>query len=646
MSVKSELITLKEVVSKGYFFNIPIYQRLYVWGKEQIETLLNDLWEACQEEKPEFYLGSTLVMERDGYFELIDGQQRFTTLWLISLAWQGELQSYRFAEVDGRKKHRIGFAIRQNVTAYFDALIHGENAVLAEAKQLEDAMAFIKSFPTSFQSGNAGADKFDVMALTKYIFENVQMLVTCVPDKTDLNKLFEVINNRGVQLQHHEILKARLLGSIKDVFDRERYSVLWDACAGMGNYVEKNLQQIAGVKLYKLYNEKSSMRDTEKLAVVSDVLDAIGDKMNSAIDSESLLKLDNILTMQFVENTAEDKKDSFEEYEADTVRSIISFPMLLQHVLRIWLLNSDTPRDIEKILDKDLLHIFEKAGFDNKPSEEDVKSFIGLLWEIRYWFDKYIIKWVADENEEIHAIRRLSIKTSQGKLYLVREKAEDENGFSLLQSMLYHSQQITTHYWLTPLLNYIHKYKKDKTGYFSYLRYLDNHLLCSDDVRPLIERTREFVMESYVKSNLSTRVLEDKLGTGFPHYWFYKLEFVLWYKREDFGKKKRWGSFHMTAKNSVEHIAPQTPQKEEKDRLEEELDGFGNLALVSRSINSEYSNKFFAEKRERFLKKNLKNVDSLKMDLIYQNTHWNDSLAKKHQNEMIKLLNNYLNENG
>jgi len=65
---------------------------------------------------------------------------------------------------------------------------------------------------------------------------------------------------------------------------------------------------------------------------------------------------------------------------------------------------------------------------------------------------------------------------------------------------------------------------------------------------------------------------------------------------------------------------------------------FGNLALVSRSINSEYGNMPFNEKRERFHNRNKDRVDSLKMALIYGHETWNESLAKQHQDAMIALI--------
>jgi hypothetical protein len=65
------------------------------------------------------------------------------------------------------------------------------------------------------------------------------------------------------------------------------------------------------------------------------------------------------------------------------------------------------------------------------------------------------------------------------------------------------------------------------------------------------------------------------------------------------------------------------------------------LALVSRSVNSEYGNLPYNEKRQRFHNNNKKKIDSLKMDLIYQGDKWSDTIAFEHQKTMIECLDNY-----
>jgi len=67
------------------------------------------------------------------------------------------------------------------------------------------------------------------------------------------------------------------------------------------------------------------------------------------------------------------------------------------------------------------------------------------------------------------------------------------------------------------------------------------------------------------------------------------------------------------------------------------------LALVSRSINSEYGNMPYNEKRRRFLNVNRDSVESLKMDVIYRpHEHWGDELAMNHQTEMIQCFEAYV----
>jgi len=272
-------------------------------------------------------------------------------------------------------------------------------------------------------------------------------------------------------------------------------------------------------------------------------------------------------------------------------------------------------------------------------------QFIELLWEIRYLFDKHIVKWVEVDGGEVHAIRRLRINTSKKgkKTYksLIRETSDAEPAFALLQSMLYHSQQMTTHYWLTPLLNYL-RYKGSKSAHI-YLKYLDNHLLCALDEEPLIERTRWFLDDCWFSDDDLdvSEILRSNAGTKFAHYWFYKLEYILWEEKKSV-MGSSWQLFRMTAKNSVEHISPQTPEKFDSNIVsEDKLNCFGNLSLVSRSINSEYGNKPYSEKRARFKEKNRKVADSLKMDLIYKNKNWNDELVEDHRDEMLDCFDDY-----
>ena len=284
--------------------------------------------------------------------------------------------------------------------------------------------------------------------------------------------------------------------------------------------------------------------------------------------------------------------------------------------------------------------IISNNFFNSNREPDEIKRFIELLWRVRYYFDKHVIKWVRQEDSESHLICKLEKYESRNNFYLRRRQPTSNEAEALLQSMLYHSQQITTHYWLTPYLNYLLKHN-GQNG-FEYLKRIDNYLLCSTEQESLTVRTRKFLENEDYKTVLDTSILKEPLGTAFPHYWFYKLEYILWEKLSA-SRDERWKNFKMTAKNSVEHISPQTQKDTDTNTVSEDmLNNFGNLSLVSRSINSEYSNLPFNEKRQRFVNNNRVKLDSLKMDLIYSNDNWSDNKAAEHQKEMIKVINDYL----
>lgn len=648
---QSNLITLNDVINQQYFFNIPIYQRLYVWGKEQIYTLLDDIVAAWLENKNEFYLGGTLVIERavnelEGirYYDLIDGQQRFTTLWLISVVLKEHLVAYTQVDTKQEKRQRISFSIRPQVTKFFEKICEDLPASSPEAMQLEDALQEIRAY---FDNYSDRKETLDKKALSEFILTKVQLILTAVPKHTDLNKLFEVINNRGVQLQHHEILKAKLLEHVNPQ-EREAYALLWDACANMDGYVERHLKATTKIDMVSLYERQLEFKNgkREQLSNAKAVLEEL--KNIEQAESNKSMTLEDILNETTIISTSEKDPSEDQDLELpDRVTSIITFPMLLQHVLRIFLQQSKTASqtDITKISDKDLLLIFKEYWLDEKPIENDIKHFLELLWEVRYQFDKHVIKWILVEEEKRHAIRRMRVNYNkkQNAYYLQRETADASPDFALLQSMLYHSQQMTTQYWLTPLLKFLLGNHSD--GAELYLQHLDNHLLCSVADEPLIKRTNRFLQNLWHEEALLDA--KDSLGrqyengTQYPHYWFYKLEYVLYLKLKT--KNSRLvENFRITSKNSVEHVTPQKPEQKHDEIPSDMLHNFGNLALVTKSINSEMSNKGFSIKKVEFEHRYKGNGVSLKLEEIYKNDHWHEYEIKSHQKQMIEDFNEYL----
>ncbi|WP_111672507.1 DUF262 domain-containing protein [Algoriphagus litoralis] len=648
--VKSQLINIASIVEEGWEFNIPIYQRLFVWTEQQVKTLFEDLHTAYIAKKDLYYIGGIITVKnslKPNLYDLVDGQQRFTTLWLLSNELRRDLLPFTY----NGKKLRLQFSIRENVSEFFTSIDQISNKVNKASNDFSDLMQVGKARNLIIQLMDKHlVDEAEKQAFSNFIFEKVKMVKTTVPPSNDLNKLFEALNNRGAQLEHHEILKARLLSFIKNVNKRQKYAKLWQACSVMDNYIER----VIALEIGSAQNIAAIYHNGFSIQNVLDLFDYRESNKELSL-SEVIQKPEKYSTISDTFRKELDHHKQSSEDEFEPVRSILSFPQLLLHTLRIFLFKKEE-KDIQRINEKEMLEIFDEHFFKSHFIEDkSVTDFFETLFKVRYAFDRYVIKWVTiGEQKEEHIIKdiyRQNEKHRGRTFYLRRLKKEDFHGLALLQSILYHSQQNTTQYWLTPFLFWMINENPSFNDAFLWLRHLDNTLLSSNKEEiPLPERTIQS-MKEYLNYKPAPETIFGSVdnpnedGTAFPHYWFYKIEFILWYYRNKLGKAEAWKDYKMTARNSIEHIGPQNPRSSQDKVCTGMLDTMGNLVLVTRSINSEYSDKAFGVKKSMFLDKKSKgSIDSLKSDLIYVHPDWNDQIAKKHFEEMMELLNTYFQE--
>lgn len=688
--IASGILTVEKVVSCNLHFNIPIYQRLYVWKVNQIRTLLEDIKNSFEKNKDyDFFLGGVMLSNNSSnQIDLVDGQQRFTTLWLICdflSSIEPILKSFTYT---ANNEPRIYFSIRDKAQLFlkdkssFNEFINENGQILkgvenevSEIIPLVEGQQLIKEILTEFQK-----DKdFNIALFSKFIFNKINLTYTFIPGKSDMNRVFEAMNNRGKQLEHHELLKSRMLKKI-DSNERLAYSLIWDACSNMNVYIEKSIKDVANLSWKNLYGDVSIVYEDDTISdskIELENIDIIKLLKEIQTDEKEEMSLKSILDNQ--EKIASDiinKNLNESDYLSKSVRSIINFPTFLLHVLRVYQLKKNYDiNNAAEVIEKKLLTAFDiSSNFD---SSDNVKDFIILLWKSRIYFDKYVIKWVnsSEEKEEFHEIEGIQISKSIIKnkdgstndtISVQRVEVSDENIKCLvkLQGMLYHSQEMTTQYWITPFLYYLVHEKLTNKQILRKLEILDSILFYSTkNINKLKERTFSVINQDLleelnymVKTN---EYLSQFMGTGYPNYIFYKLEYILWKNREDMCRiynldLDKWNKFRLTAKNSVEHIFPQNQKLENKhieyisleelERLVLEgkhpIDDFGNLVLLSPGMNSEYSNMPYKQKKGKYDSKT--EIDSLKSDLIFKNTDWDWKLAVKHRNEMIDLIENYL----
>ena len=694
---KSELLKLKDFAKPEYTFNIPIYQRLYVWKEEQVQKLIEDLLTHFEGgATAPYFLGSIVAVKNGNSYDLIDGQQRFTTLWLILKS----LGDTTFASAD-----RLKFPIRPHVTEYFklaSSNTESKNELDKTPTEHHSELLNIITAQKIIDNHREELTKIE----DHLLLNNVKLIFTTVPHKVDLNKLFEAFNSGGVQLQQHELLKAQLLRHLQGDNERHVYEKMWTACSWMDTYIEDGLASVSQRAKNELCKNdklwvKDRNKDTESTESVTQVLLNVDNVKNylqplPLIDdktekdtTDSLTNtscLSHILSIKSGDETTKTDLAVDVENANSKGRSIIDFPLFLLHCLRIYQANQRNQadqadrHDIEYskghsgIDDKKLLATFEHTflnGLKDETTEEKrakkVKELIETIWQTRVLFDAWVIKWVKKsetDTDEFQSILDISSTTSKDSTYLIRtaEKPEPNiKALSVLQSMLYHTQESRTHYWLTPFLQYLfNKQTKLKLSphenAFDYLRTMDNHLFFPETGGNLSERTwwllSNFPSESTGNLGFIKKLEPNEEDNGdykrFKQYLFYKIDFVLWFQEAisdtSSENEKNYYAFLMRRRNSVEHIISQTENIANEnldDWNGQYMHSLGNLGLVSVSENSSYSNNGFAQKKAAFNDKK-ERFNQPKLRHIYENDTWTDTLAAAHVEFIYKRLEDYL----
>ena len=233
--IDSDKILIKDVFKQ--WFRVPEYQRPYVWEKEEVADLLDDI-AAAQQSSPtsQYFLGSIVFQSHDrkdagghAYQEhdLLDGQQRLTTCLLLhavarDLSTNAQLQDacskavYQEANAfDGiPERLRIVYDIRTEVRDFVQKFIQpatGTNDTVALAKLASDAddvsvkhmAAAVLQIRDFFQQNSSILSDFLI-----FFRNNVLLIYVASTELEDAFRLFTVLNNRGMKLRNSDILKT------------------------------------------------------------------------------------------------------------------------------------------------------------------------------------------------------------------------------------------------------------------------------------------------------------------------------------------------------------------------------------------------------------------------------------------------------
>jgi hypothetical protein len=253
--IESDKLLVKDVFSK--WFRIPEYQRPYVWDKDQVMELLDDVMQArISHPDSQYFLGS-MVLKRNWKeegttkyeeFDLLDGQQRLTTLFLITAVVRDLTEKsntsrqktchetiYQMANPDDNipERLRIVFDIRDQVKEFINEYVKEDGGTTKEdelklkisnseedisIRNMAKAILNIRDYFTT----NSIDDFFP------YLRSNVLLIYVCADELEDAFRLFTVMNSRGVKLRNSDIIKAENLGSILDNNKRLEWAKKWE----------------------------------------------------------------------------------------------------------------------------------------------------------------------------------------------------------------------------------------------------------------------------------------------------------------------------------------------------------------------------------------------------------------------------------
>lgn len=245
--IETEMLPIGKYLATSKIVKVPEFQRSYAWTEDEVSQLWDDVLEAIDNKRNEYFIGPIVVKSNDSHLELIDGQQRLTTaLILISII----RRIFRFSGDNDRADwFRNKFFGEQDVVTLKTSekfFMNEENNEIFRDYIIADATKDqIKERQKKFLKKNSNFlllqsvlllwdlvdsyylnDPKNLLRLHEFLFEKVKILVLSVVDEADAYVIFETLNDRGRSLDTLDLLKNHLFSKSKSYINevKEKWS--------------------------------------------------------------------------------------------------------------------------------------------------------------------------------------------------------------------------------------------------------------------------------------------------------------------------------------------------------------------------------------------------------------------------------------
>ncbi len=330
---KPSSLTIKQLFGNtDSLYQIPRYQRPYSWDDDQLEKLWDDLLEA-QENDPNYFLGSVITAkpeESTSYLDIVDGQQRLTTLTILLCVYrdlfpninEDILDNDPFAVDNKVINHSIHFNDRferlrlrthSNHQSDFEDIILNGNTInvkkptKVDLRKDEPKYKFINT-ANFFTNKLKDLGEKSAGELINYIFNSVKIIRIDCQSVAFAIKLFQVLNDRGLDLSNSDLIKSFLIGQIQKSYESDKelkkqkedqFMDDWKACENDSNHTETSLNDLFVMYEYYLLgtNPKKSLYDElveqfkgkDSNQIINDVRSFIANYKSEIFDKEDKL---------------------------------------------------------------------------------------------------------------------------------------------------------------------------------------------------------------------------------------------------------------------------------------------------------------------------------------------------------------------
>lgn len=616
-------------------YAIPLYQRNFAWTYDEIEQLLNDVADAFQENRDNYYIGTLVVNKENGIFKIIDGQQRTTALNLIALALKHELGFDRLKAVN------LTFPARKKSNKNIQDLFAKQEISEGDENELTRGYGYAKdALKKVLEERHLNPQSF-----VDYLFENVIIFRSILPEDLDLNLYFERFNSRGEQLEAHEILKAQMMAKFgTDQEMAQKFARIWDACAEFDKPVINAFTKKAKKKHYDAEREKIFPLKWIKGNNYQNSFLLNIDEFLSQIEVQSTNKKSLLSSIENKESTI--VKVISDTNEVEKYRTIINFETFLYFVYYITFGNV-SPSDIQ-LDDKKLLETFENV-INVNTNLEDVTLFIRNLLKLKFIFDNLIVRMSQETNNRrqendwfLQKVYRNDYNNKAGGDLFVQYYF-DKNSFEKFNDDILMLQSM---FAVTFTAN------RDSRWLYEILQFLFNHIeeLNQTEFASQFKDFLEKMAVRYAEESLFDKDGNIKRYGAIRVYDFNFIDYVLWKNCSDLKGKYssvEFEDFKFTYRRSIEHWFPQHPNSDEiVEKIDDKfLHSFGNLCIITDSQNSKFGNLVPSAKYNQW--QDIFYRQSLKLQMMAEITskknRWDIGEIQSMEKEVARYVQNFCN---